>query len=72
MLLHTTNDNSAYTRIWNCDYDNKIAINKKQRKISQNFQDKMCFSLLHYTSKNGKKGPEWCQYICNKLTIKRK
>ncbi len=44
--------------VWNCNYDNKIAINKKQRKISQILQNKMCFPLLHYTSANGKKGHE--------------
>jgi hypothetical protein len=37
---------------------NKITKNKIQRKVSQNFQNKMCFSLLHYTSKNEKKGRE--------------
>jgi hypothetical protein len=46
--------------IWNCDYDNKIVINKKQRNISQTFQNKMCFPLLHYTSKNEKKGHKCC------------
>jgi hypothetical protein len=39
---------------------NKIAINKIQRKISQNFQNAMHFSLLNYTSKNEKKGHECC------------
>jgi hypothetical protein len=34
---------------------NKI---KKQRKIFQNLQNKMWFSLLHYISKNEKKGRE--------------
>jgi len=34
---------------------NKI---KKQREISQNFQNKMWVSLLHYTSKKEKKGHE--------------
>jgi len=38
---------------------NKIAINNKQRKIYLNFQDEMCFPLLHYTSKNEMKGHEW-------------
>jgi len=42
--------------IWNCDYDNKIAINTKQRKISQILQNKMCSPLLHYTNKNEKQG----------------
>jgi hypothetical protein len=37
---------------------NKITKTKKQTKISQNFQNKMCFFLLHYTSKNEKKGHE--------------
>jgi len=34
---------------------NKIVINKKQRKIYQNFQNEMCFPLLHYTSKMKRK-----------------
>jgi hypothetical protein len=41
--------------IWNYDYDNKIAINKTKRNISQILQNKICFPLLHYTSKNKKK-----------------
>jgi hypothetical protein len=40
---------------------NKIAINKKKRKIFQNFQNAMHFPLLHYTNKNEKKGHECCQ-----------
>jgi hypothetical protein len=40
---------------------NKIAINRKQRKIYQNFQNAMHFPFLHYTSKNEKKGHECCQ-----------
>jgi hypothetical protein len=39
---------------------NKIVINKKQRNISQNFQNEMHFPLLHYTSKNENKGHECC------------
>jgi hypothetical protein len=49
--------------IWNCDYANKK--NKKQRKISQNFQNKICFHLFHYTNKNEKKGHEYCKKIKN-------
>jgi hypothetical protein len=42
--------------IWNCDYGNKITKKKKkQRKISQIFQNKICFYLFHYTNKNEKK-----------------
>jgi hypothetical protein len=40
--------------------DEKIAINRKQRNISQSFQNRMRFLLLHYTSKNEKKGHECC------------
>jgi len=40
---------------------NKITINKKQKKISQNFQNAMHSPLLHCTSKNEKKGHECCQ-----------
>jgi hypothetical protein len=49
--------------IWNCDYDNKITKKKqkKQRKISQIFQNKICFYLFHYTNKNEKKGQECCK-----------
>ncbi len=47
--------------IWKCDYDNKITKNKKQRKIYQNFQNKICFHLFCYTNKNEKKGHECCQ-----------
>jgi hypothetical protein len=38
----------------------KIAINKKQRKTSKFFQNAMRFPLLHYTSKDEKKGHECC------------
>jgi hypothetical protein len=34
---------------------NKIVINKKKKKIFQNFQNEMCFPLLHYTSKMKRK-----------------
>jgi len=67
--------------IWNCDYDNKITKKKqkKQRKISQIFQNKICFYLFHYTNKNEKKGQECClkkkqqqQQQSSKFRIKRK
>jgi hypothetical protein len=55
-ILHIISDNKFLCafRVVQQNY-NKI---KKQRKISQNFQNKMCFSLLHYTSKKEKKGHE--------------
>jgi hypothetical protein len=54
--------------IWNCDYDNKITINKKQRKFSQIFQNKIRFHLFHYINKNEKKGHGCCQ-TKNKIKI---
>ncbi len=42
----------------NLELYNKIAINRIQRKILQNFQNVM---RLHYTSKNEKKVHERCQ-----------
>ncbi len=53
MVLHTT--------MTHLELYNKIAITRKQRKTSQNFQNAMHFPLLHYTSKNEKKGHECCQ-----------
>jgi len=45
----------------------KLPKKKNQRKISQNFQNKICFYLFHYTNKNEKKGQECCN---NKKTTK--
>jgi len=39
----------------------KLQKRKKRRKISQILQNEMCFHLLHYASKNEKKGHESCQ-----------
>jgi hypothetical protein len=60
VLLRTTNDDKFLCafRVVQQNY-------KKKRKISQNFQNKMCFSLLHYTNKYEKKG-----YECFKNKIK--
>jgi hypothetical protein len=55
-LLCITSDNN-FLRAFRVVQQNYNEI-KKQREISQNFQNKMCFSLLHYTSKKEKKGHE--------------
>jgi len=64
MVLHTT--------MTHLELYNKIAITRKQRKTSQNFQNAMHFPLLHYTSKNEKKGHECCQKKKKKKKKKKK
>jgi hypothetical protein len=61
MLLHTTTNNKL--NYMHVELYNKIVINKKQRKISLNFQNEMHFPHLHYTSKNEMKGHECCIFF---------
>ncbi len=75
-LLCTTSDDKFLRVFGIMIMTKKIAINKTKRKISQILQNKMCFPLLHYTSKNETKGHECCykkkKKEHSKLPIERK
>jgi hypothetical protein len=59
-LLCTTSDNK-FLCVFGIVIMITILQQIKKRKISQIFQNKICFHFLHYTSTNEKKGHECCQ-----------
>jgi len=56
--IATTNDNKPLLIFRIVIMITNIQKTKNKKKISQNFQNKICFHLLHYTNKNEKKGHE--------------